>query len=148
MWRFLNIIIFLVLLIFASCRFNLLLQDDQEQYSNYFNCNTTEPKVAFLKVKFTRSPNQRNPLIFLFSGRFEEHLILDTLATDTVPSYRDYILISVEVEHFYTVMARYIRGDDTIYAIDGNYISKSFYYFCDTICWEVNGNKLNIKLKN
>ena len=140
-------IIFIFFAVLGACDYHLSLQDEGDGTCDYSSCNTREPHIAVLEVKFTRTPEQRSPRIFLLSGRFEEGNYIDTISTDTVPAYRSYVLIPVDVDHYYTVVGEYLRADDTIYAIDGAYVSKSFYYLCDSVCWEIKGNKLNIKLK-
>ena len=144
--RKLAFVLFLVF-IFTGCQIHLGLMDDGTDECDYSQCNSHEPQIAILKVKFTRSRVQRNPLILLMIGHFEDQNYLDTISTDTVPAYRDYIFIPVDIDHYYTVVAKYIRGEDTVYAIDGAYVFKTFYYLCDSICWQVKGNSLNIKLK-
>ncbi len=142
--------IFLILLLFSFGCFQkhaLMLEEDYGD-CDYSACNSVEPRIAVLEVKFTRTSFQPDPLIFLYLGRYEENTVLDTIRTDTVPEYRDFALIPVNIGHYYTVVAKYIRDKDTIYAVDGSYVTKTFYYVCDSICWEVKGNRLNIKLKN
>ncbi len=141
---------FLLLFVLSliSCTSKLGLVDTSSDECDYSQCNSQEPGRVNLEVKFTRSAVQRSPKIFLLLGRFEEQNYLDTISTDTVPAYRDYVLIPVDVDHYYSVVAEYFRGDDTIYALDGSYVFKTFYYLCDSICWQVKGNSLNIKLKN
>ncbi len=113
-------------------------------------CLSYEPREAVLTVYFTRSTEQRSPEIVLYAGFWEEKNVLDTLKTDTVPAYRDFLLYRVSLDHYYTVAAIYIRGQDTVYAIDGSYVHKEQYYDadCDTLCWKISGNTLNVKLKN
>ena len=137
-----------VILSLISCSKSLGLMDDGTEQCDYSDCNSQEPSIAVLHVKFSRSPAQMSPNIFLMIGRFEAQNYLDTIRTDTVPAYRDFVLIPVDVDHYYTVVAQYIRQDDTIFAIDGSYVYKTFYYLCDSICWQIKGNSLNIKLKN
>ncbi len=121
-----------------------------QKQTEYCGCNTEEPSDGLLTVYFTRTEEQRSPDILLLSGFYEENQVMDTIPTDTVPAYRNYTAFSVPVDHYYTVVAVYYRDSDTIYAIDGDYLAKQRYYDadCDTICWKISGNNLNVKLKN
>ncbi len=141
-------ILLLLVLSLVACNTRLSLMDDGTEGCDYSQCNSQEPQFAVLNVKFTRSIVQRNPNIFLMVGRFEDQNYLDTIRTDTVPAYRDFVMIPVDIDHYYTVVAQYIRGKDTIYAIDGSYVYKTFYYQCDSVCWQIKGYNLNVKLKN
>ncbi len=132
----------------VSCAYRLGIDGDTSDECDYSSCNSQEPTIAVLEVKFTRSLVQRSPFIFLMVGRYEDQNYLDTIKTDTVPAYRDFVYIPVDVNHYYTVVAQYFRDSDTIYAIDGSYVFKTFYYMCDSICWQIKGNRLNVKLKN
>jgi len=87
-------------------------------------------------------------MIIILSGTWDQHNVIDTVRTDTVPIYRDFTVIMVPVDHYYTVAAKYIRNSDTIYAIDGSNVSKQSFIQCDSICWKIVGNNLSVKLKN
>ncbi len=139
------IIILFNFLFTISCQQSLTLKQAID-----CQCITQEPFDGFLTIEFTRDTAQRSPQILILSGYYEEHNIIDTLQTDTVPAYRNFIYYRVPVNHYYSAVCLYVRNGDTIRAIDGNFLKKESYYDsdCDTICWKLTGSTLNVKLKN
>ena len=139
------IIILFNFLFTISCQQSLTLKQAID-----CQCITQEPFDWFLTIEFTRDTAQRSPQILILSGYYEEHNIIDTLQTDTVPAYRNFIYYRVPVNHYYSAVCLYVRDGDTIRAIDGNFLKKESYYDsdCDTICWKLTGSTLNVKLKN
>ena len=142
-----KIIYFLLIVSMAlSCNTNNFKDFDDDDYDcDYSTCNTVEPFYADIKVKFSRDIDNPAPVIYLLSGYYEENKILDTIATDTISD--NYIYINVAVGHQYTVYTVYKSGNDTIVAIDGNFVTKESYEMCDSLCWEVENTVFNIKLK-
>ncbi len=146
---------FNILLTFLFVLFNFFFTISCEK-SIYFKdvsdcqCITEEPFYGNLTIEFTRDTEQRSPQILILSGFYEENNVIDTLQTDTVPAYRDFIYYQVPVNHYYTAVCLYIRDGDTIRAVDGGFVKKESYYDsdCDTICWKLTGSNLNLKLKN
>ena len=138
-----KIILFLILFFSLGCQ--------QTQIKDYVDCQCVEqePFRGNLVIYFTRSTEQRSPQILLMNGFYEEGDIIDTIRTDTVPAYRDFVFYPVGIGHYYTAVAIYNRGNDTIYAVDGDFFSKATYYDsdCDTTCWKIEGYQLNVKLK-
>ena len=138
------LILFLsILLFFTNCNETYTYDDDE---CNYYNCDPIEPFDAILYIGYTK--NEQNPAleIIIMQGKFETQQILDTIRTEDSTSTQ--IEILMPINQYYTVMAKYIDGQDTIIAIDGDMIEKDSYYECDSLCWKFNNGKINVKLNN
>lgn len=110
---------------------------------NCSNCDPIRPDSADLIVKISiDEENQAVPLIF-YKGKVEEGIIewIDT-------SYTDIFYLYSRVDEYYSVKAKYKKGDSTIYAIDGSkLITKLVSDVCESDCWIVKGGILDVRLK-
>lgn len=65
---------------------------------------------------------------------------------DTVKTNRVYF--EVPLNHYYSVIAKYSVGNDSVFAVDGERIeTKKITDQCDTICWIIKGGKYDLRLK-
>ncbi len=137
--------IFLVFIIVLSSG----CQDIRLKSYSDCQCVTREPFQGNLIIYFTRGDGQGSPQILLMNGFYEEGDVFDTIRTDTVPAYRDFVYYPVSIGHYYTAVAVYSEDKDTVFAVDGDFFSKEAYYDsdCDTTCWKIEGYQLNVKLK-
>lgn len=106
------------------------------------NCETSKPTDGNLFVKLSiNSQNQKVP-ITVFRGNFEENNIVfyDTLSSTTV-SY------TLPVDEYYSVTARYLRGQDTILVIDADRITTDQTDYKDKSCWSVSDADVDVRLK-
>jgi hypothetical protein len=127
--------IFLLSLIFHSC------EDSYNDYDGDESCDTIEPFNGYLKLKLTiNRENQKIPII-VYRGKIDDN---EVVYIDTISS--SYFEISMPVDEFYSVKAKYISNDKTIYAIDGNKIKKSSYTYGDSTCWNVRDAKIDVRL--
>ncbi len=139
MKSFFHAILFFIILTYSiSCDNNSNYND---QDCDYTNCITQEPTAAQLKIFFNYKP-----IIYLCIGNYENCIYIDTINTDTIKT--DSLNYWVPFNNKYTVIAQYIRNQDTIYAIDSKYVYKTSYQECDSICWETVNSDFNVKLKN
>ncbi len=110
---------------------------------NCDECHTVEPDSADLIVRITiNEENEAVPLIF-YKGKAENGIIewVDTSYTTTLYLYS-------RVNEFYSVSAKYKKGDKTIYVIDGDkLITKLVSDVCERDCWIVKGGILDVQLK-
>lgn len=106
-----------------------------------YYCDGYYPSYGDLSIRVT--PDQQNPCvpITVYIGQFEEDVVYfnDTICNTS-------ITYSLEVDYYYSVAAKYLRGTDTIVAIDGDKISVSSNDNCGYTCYEVNDANLNLKL--
>ena len=140
--------IFLLIIIFfvACAQDNLKDFDDYDDDCNYENCNTQEPFFTDLEIKFTRNAENPSPEIYLLLDKYEDNEIIDTINTDSISG--DIAWINVAIGQYYTVYTVYHENNDTIVAIDGNFVLKETYTECDSLCWQVKNTVFNIKLKH
>ena len=135
------VVSFFIALLLVSC-FKELSNDDVDCSTyDYSDCNTIEPDKAKLSVKLTINTENQSVPITIYSGKFEDNniFLVDTVAKD---NYDTLLPIG-----YYTVAAKYIKGSDTILAMDGAKTSKSKNVTCDSTCWKVTSADFNVKLK-
>lgn len=121
--------------------------DDDDDFNDcdYSTCNTEEPFVAEISVKFTRNSENLNPVIYIMNGYYDNGTIIDSIETDTVDG--NVAKKTLPLNFQYTVFTKYQKSADTIIAIDGAYVYKKTYQECDSTCWDIYNTKFNIKLK-
>lgn len=105
-------------------------------------CYTIEPDSAELWVELSLDDqNQYIPLI-IYKGHLEDGVIE---YTDT--SYWETYYLYVPVNEYYTVQAKYIDGQDTIFVIDGDKIkTRKNTTDCSEECYTIVGGYYNLKL--
>ena len=136
---FFSISIFLsFLLLMQNCQ--TITYDEEDCYYN--NCNTIEPFETLLSVNYTKNDQNPHPLILLMSGHYEENNIIDTLSPDSTN-----LQVWVSLNHYYTVVAKYKVGNDSVIAIDGKYLEKKSYWECDSLCWKYDEGYIDVTLK-
>ena len=142
---FLIVIVYLSFIV--SCKFEGGFKSEQD--CDLSDCLTVEPFDAYLTVYFTKERyGFELTNLYLLSGYWEEQNYLDTVIIDTIPYFKDYVELYLPLNHYYTAAAVYVKNDDTVIAIDGTFFQKEIEYRCDSICWRIINNKLNVKLKN
>ncbi len=137
---FLYLSVFIILFVISSCNTDSYYSDED---CDDFICNSEEPFEAILYVNFTKNTENPNPKILLLEGEFEEFNVIDTLSTD-----EDKLELNVAINQFYTVVAYYLSGNDTIVAIDGDDVKKKSNSECGYECWKITDGSVNVKLKN
>jgi len=137
---------FFALFVVSSC--------GTEDYKSYdddcsnFSCITTEPFYTNINIKFTRTNEQPNPTIYIMTGNYGEGNVFRTVHTDSVANYLFDIDVQVPINTYYTVFTRYIKNNDTITALDGDFVYKESYEECGYNCWKIKNRYFNINLKN
>lgn len=134
-----SISLFMLFAILSSCYTNQY-PDSSEDCESY-NCDTYEPYDAKLYITFTKNSENSDPQLLLLEGCYEDNNVIDTLPTDDTN-----FDIIVLINHNYTVVAKYVKGKDTIIAIDGAYVEKKSHYECEDICWEVINGNIDVEL--
>jgi hypothetical protein len=124
-------------LVIVSC-------EDKNFESNndpYVYCDTIEPFVGYVQIKLTvNQENQKIPLI-IYRGEIDDN---DVVYIDTISV--SYYEIELPVDEYYSAKAEYHSGDKTIYAIDGDKLSKSYNVIGDSTCWTIKKAKLDLNL--
>lgn len=109
---------------------------------DYSNCNTFEPYDGRFYVKLTiNSENQAVP-ITIYRGKLEDNNVIlrDTVITEKYDTL-------LPIDNYYTVTASYIKGLESIIAVDGDKVTKSKTKTCDSTCWSVKTGSVNLRLK-
>lgn len=139
----LNILTFLslilVITIANSCKeYNVA---DCEEY-DYSDCNTWEPYWGLLNIDATI--NSLNPVVplVIYYGDFNNY---DTAWIDTATS--EFYQVYMPIGEYYSVVAKYKTNSETIYAVDGDEITKKSEDVCDSVCWIVEDGRIDVKLK-
>jgi hypothetical protein len=128
------------MLLVESCKTDKLKYEEYD--CDYSNCMSEEPTLGELDMKLTiNSENLLVPL-YIYRGNLEDNIILDTIFSDS-----ENIKYEVGLNFLYTVVAEYIKNNDTILVVDGTNVEKISGYYCDSLCWNIKGGKLNLKLK-
>lgn len=124
--------------IFNSCEKNRGITVDCDE------CYYYEPDSADLIVYLTfNSENTRIPLT-IYKDKVDEDWIE---YVDTAISSPYYLL--VDLDEYYSVKAEYHKGEQIIYAIDGDKIKSRFVTeTCEFDCWIISGGVIDVELKD
>ncbi len=139
---FLLLVFIFILIIFNSCEQTFVNSPEDCLNYDYSDCNTTEPTLVPLNIKLTLNDENLSVPLIIYKGKLEENniIIIDTANSE---SYN----VMLAPDNYYTVKARYISGNDIIYAIGGDNVKKIRNQVCDSICWTTQEGNVNVKLK-
>ncbi len=132
----------IVSLMFVSCKRNSQYSSVDCASYNYSDCNTTEPLKAGLNITLTINADNPQVPITIYQGKIEEDSIV---LTDTITTTKYNVLLPPD--YYYTVKARYLSGQNIIYAIGGDNVKKIKNLVCDSICWSTEDGYVNVELK-
>jgi hypothetical protein len=131
-------IVFLILLLGCNKSENIDCENP-----DYSNCNTTEPNEGMMRVIVTKqNPNSEVPLT-LYQGKFgsPEKTVFDGVIGVVDTSFL------LPLNYDYYAIAKYISNGKTIYAVDGDFFQKYSNTECDSVCWSIKGNEIDVRLK-
>jgi len=134
----LNIIIFTFVFLAACTKKN----DKIETKTGTIGCDSVEPTVGLLKMIVTINKDFPSTKVYIYKGKLEDGVIIDSFEYKNEENYD-----TVNLNSYYTAVAKYVRGKDTILVVDGESIEKKVFYSEETPCWSVKGGNLNLKLK-
>jgi hypothetical protein len=132
----------LIVFSFTSCKQNSFYNSEDCANYDYSDCNTTEPLLVGLNIKLTINDENLYVPVTVYEGKMEDNLVV---LTDTVSTSKYNILLPPD--KYYTVKARYKKGNTIIYAVGGDKIKKSHTTTCDSTCWSTDEGNINIELK-
>ena len=135
---FLMVLLHVIAILIISCdkNFDFLEIDCSECYSN-------SPENGELIINVTINNENPEVPIAIYRDRIESGRIRinDTITQKTV-------CIEVPLNHYYSVTAKYMVGNDSVLAIDGERIkSQRVTGQCDTVCWIIKGGRYDLRLK-
>lgn len=128
--------IIFVLLVFAipSC-------EDPDDY-DCDECLSERPGVGDLKIKLTINHENPEVPVTVFFDNINGHIIV----TDIVNTEMYYVE-ELPLKQYYVVQAKYLVGNDTIYAIDDDFMEPKESYTCEETCWIIKGDVIDVRLK-
>ncbi len=134
----------IALSIITSCNDNQVPQvaDEECDTYDYSDCNTIEPTQGLLKIELTINDTNPSPILKIYDGFIEENNIIfkDTMTSAHFELY-------VNINKHYSASVDYKNNGKIITAVDGtDFLAKSSQV-CDSICWYLVGDELNVKLK-
>jgi hypothetical protein len=110
-------------------------------------CMGIEPESTDVEILFTQMNDSEKIPFILYLGKYDifggepQVLLQDTAELPVyyvrLPFFRDY-----------SVRAEYTRSSEKVYAIDGARLTKKDKKICDTLCWYIYGDVLDVRLKH
>lgn len=111
---------------------------------DYSNCNTIEPTSADYTVTISKQSKDSKVPVWLYKGKYgdsHELIFYDTILE--VETKFNLIL-----NNDYYAIAKYVKDGRIIYAVDGSYLKKVGKPVCDSTCWIIKGDAVDLRLKN
>jgi len=146
--------IFIFLIVVASF---LFVKCNSEYNVDCVQCITKYDSIAHKKVRpdivaltVYVTINSENPTVpvILYKGKVDVNNLNNTpiIRRKTLTTSKDTILVTAE-NNDYTVEATYLVKGKNIFAWDGASLNiREIKQACDSICWAINGNELNVQL--
>jgi|YNPMSStandDraft_1061717.scaffolds.fasta_scaffold00695_8 hypothetical protein len=126
----------IIILLLYSCKYS-------DSDCSELNCLTTEPYEEIMTIKLTINNENKKVPIWIYEGKYNDTTYL--LYKDTVD--KEYYEIILPLNYHYYVKAKYFKGNNIIYAIDGVFFKKYSRSECDSTCWVVKNNEMDVRLK-
>jgi len=128
----------IILVFFISCTKNNYSIDKKSEYI----CDSIEPTVGDLNIYLSINNEYPKVTVYIYKGKFEDGAIIDSIESSSIKNF-----YTVNLNSYYTAVAKYIRNNDTILVVDGEMLNKKFYEGETSDCWLITGGSLNLKLK-
>ncbi len=128
-----------VLFVFVACVKTNSVDCDNISYS----CNTVEPFYSDMTLKLTLNNENIKVPLWVYEGEYDDtsHLVYFNQVSE------EKISISLPLNMRYYAKVKYKSGDKTIYAIDGVFFKKYSKTECDSECWYIKNNIIDVRLK-
>ncbi len=111
---------------------------------DYSNCNTLEPTNADITITITMQNIYSKVPIWLYKGKFGDNQEL--IYADTISKAET--KFNLQLNQDYYAKAEYIKDGKKIYAVDGSFLKKVGKTICDSTCWIIKGDAIDLRLKN
>lgn len=114
---------------------------DCENYS--YDCNTQEPYEWKMQIEVTINNENTKIPIWVYEGKFNDtsHMVYTDTLTETSTT------VIFPLNKYYFTKALYKQGGKTIYAIDGVFFKKYSRSVCDSTCWYIKNEVMDVRLK-
>lgn len=136
-----SIYILLLILLFSNC------EREEPLNSSSINCSECyQDKPEWGPLNVTVTINDQNPFVplIIYRGNIEDN---DIEYIDTTQSTNYWV--DVPVNKYYSVAAKYISGEDTIFTVDGDELKMKFAETdCDQPCYYFKGGYIDVRLKD
>ena len=116
---------------------------DCESY-DYSSCNTVEPTDGVLQIIISQENDSSKVPVWLYKGKYGAPEVL--IYMDTVSTVE--IKFNLSLNKDYYAVAEYVKNGKHIYAVDGTFFKKKGQTICDSTCWTINGDVIDVRLKN
>lgn len=138
---FLLMLLVIIGWVFKSCDRPMIDTESCEDYT-YETCNLIKPEKSEFIIRLTPGNNNNKTPLKIIKGYLNDgDTILDTAIYDVLFRY------PLPLNEYYTVVATYFSGNDTIYAIDGSKHILKEYLLCDSTCYVVKEGKVIVELQ-
>lgn len=134
----------LVLLFIAGC--SEYDSVDCEDY-DYASCIGIEPDSFDVEILLTQRHDSDFIPFVLYRGKYDpfgaepEVILVDTSLTALY-------VVRLPFNYDYSVKATYQRNGETHFALDGVRLEKRDRKVCDSLCWEITGKVIDVRLKD
>jgi hypothetical protein len=109
---------------------------------NFDDCTLDEPIEALFTLKLSKPENQDSVLVFTYRGKID-----DGERIDSFYSYATEETYYLKVNRYYSAMAEYYIGGDTIRVVNGQELRTVKTTRCEETCWKIKGDELDLRLK-
>ncbi len=135
-----------MLIFLNSCERFLKSETEDCDSPDYSDCDTREPYYTGLKIWVLEDEAYKLESVEVFLGNVEKGDLVKRI--DTINTIENPIFVNVATDDFYSARAIYTNSQDTFICIDGTKIKKHSYTNCDSTCWYLTGDEIDLVLKN
>ena len=105
------------------------------------NCRYIKPLKANVKIGLSKVNDSAHVKIYR-DKKEEGYVLLEKTVYDTP------FTVQLNTQAEYSATAKYYLSDRTVTVVDGTFIElKKYDNRCDSTCWKIKGNTMNLQLK-
>ena len=104
-------------------------------------CLQTAPKEGQVWVRVTNNAENRQVNLTIFRGEVDNGVVVSSELTSN-----EDVFFTLPSDTYYSAMARYFQGNDTIYAVDGGEMKVLQGTNCGQDCWEAKTVQMDLRL--
>ena len=131
----------LAVILFTRCK-----STATDEYFYCYNCIAEHPDSGRIEIKLTINAENPRVAVHVYASKFNPYQPADTVYADTLTSGK--VTLKVATDKFYSVVAYYKSGNDTIMAVDGGLFETKKIEGCQNTCWQLSGGSYDVRLKN
>lgn len=141
------LVVFIGLFLFQSaCQSFWMSETDDCENPDYSDCDTFEPFFADIKLKITNDDLAEIQKVEVFYGEIEAGDTLEVISE--IDESTDLLSVTVSTNAEYSAKAYYLKEGDTIICVDGTNFRKRSYTNCDSTCWYLTGDIMDLAVTN